>query len=936
MPETEKTLRLVPLELRDVPDELRDFPPELKRIEREPSSGKTSHEKPDGRTRDWRVGVALSGGGIRSATLSLGIFQGLAESKLLECVDYLSTVSGGGYFGSFLGHLFARDDAALNTVAQEQVKRANGSAQQQDRRAVVEEILRDPRSGPVEALRENGRYLAPRGSGDLLLAGSVVLRNWFALVVGMAVFALMVLSLFTMLRFSLEARLHEWMPQPVSWGLLWVSPWFFAALVVLVLFGGPPACAYWLVHDKKQIWERVFRWTLPVAAVAAGIWWGWRAEVHDSTVVTAFRVLAVVSGLTMVRFWIALFGARNKAAKQADKRPRVRNRLSRGLTRALIAVAALALLGTVDTIGQSLLLLTEGARTGAVSVYAVLMAVATFFRRHVVSLVTRFRANERPPLPVNLLTYAGATVLLLGVLGAVAVLPHWAIWSGVPMAPTVAIATRVEFDPLGALPVLLFVSVLISLVMGRIWPFVNRSSLHALYEARLRRAYMGASNPMREGSRQTVTDPVVGDDLDLTTYRPEKNGGPIHLINVTVNETVSGRSQVQQQDRKGMGMAIGPGGVSVSRRHHAYWDREESQPPARGNHRTSKEIRQEAERFNVFARASGPEPLGVGQWIAISGAAFSTGLGSRTNFGLSLLAGLFNVRLGYWWGSEIDPKARAKRPERSIPQHVGGVIRKVFPAQLAFLDEWFARFPGVALRQWYLSDGGHFENLGGYELIRRRLPFIVVCDNEQDVDYTFSGLANLVRKARIDFGATIEFLDETELAQLPMQDDLRKWIGTPESLRRGRWADEPVPGQGASASRVTQLCSDSASLSHAHASLARVTYHDDSQGILLYIKPTLVGDEPADVLQYHCEHPEFPQQTTADQFFDEAQWESYRCLGHHIAKKLFQQNLSGWSPAKEMQWQKKTEDDRDTLAEFLVPRESRSQQDSGAPATAEG
>src|ERR1700735_579509 len=48
------------------------------------------------------VGVAFSGGGIRSATFNLGVLQALAELKLLHRVDYLSTVSGGGYIGGWL------------------------------------------------------------------------------------------------------------------------------------------------------------------------------------------------------------------------------------------------------------------------------------------------------------------------------------------------------------------------------------------------------------------------------------------------------------------------------------------------------------------------------------------------------------------------------------------------------------------------------------------------------------------------------------------------------------------------------------------------------------------------------------------------------------------------------------------------------------------
>jgi len=67
---------------------------------------------PDGAAPDVApdsvVGVGVSGGGIRSATFALGFFQALARAKLLRHVDYLSTVSGGGYFGGFLGRLIGR------------------------------------------------------------------------------------------------------------------------------------------------------------------------------------------------------------------------------------------------------------------------------------------------------------------------------------------------------------------------------------------------------------------------------------------------------------------------------------------------------------------------------------------------------------------------------------------------------------------------------------------------------------------------------------------------------------------------------------------------------------------------------------------------------------------------------------------------------------
>ena len=132
-----------------------------------------------------------------------------------------------------------------------------------------------------------------------------------------------------------------------------------------------------------------------------------------------------------------------------------------------------------------------------------------------------------------------------------------------------------------------------------------------------------------------------------------------------------------------------------------------------------------------------------------------------------------------------------------------------------------SRFHGTARRLWYLSDGGNFENLGGYELIRRRLPLIVIIDAAADPDYDFDDLAGLVRKARLDFNAEIEFLEpdriKTELkdrCKVDIMDSVLKWYGPLEQLRRGKRADEPSPGQGR-AQPILQVAPDPAPLAQA-------------------------------------------------------------------------------------------------------------------------
>jgi hypothetical protein len=442
----------------------------------------------------------------------------------------------------------------------------------------------------------------------------------------------------------------------------------------------------------------------------------------------------------------------------------------------------------------------------------------------------------------------------------------------------------------------------LTIAFGNSRTFLNMSTLHEFYAQRLTRAYLGASNGARlNASTSRVTEVMPGDDLPADRYWQwprtlprsarwtrkmaswfwKKSGtqpgassdlaradfAPLHILNVTVNETLDGRTGVQQQDRKGLGLAVGPAGFSLGVRHHLVADEERGfVAPGDGQHR-------------VFETLVGdPETLTLGRWAGISGAAFTTASGSRTSVPIALLATMTNVRLGYWWDSGVAPSAEAGRVSRFL---------NLPPVYRGLLAEALARMKGTGDRLWNLSDGGHFENLGGYELIRRRLPLIVLVDAEADPDYTFEGLANLVRKARLDFNAEVQFLSEHDLTEMrkaaPMAQLLPEGIfGALDMLRRGKWSDEPVADPDGTPRRLT-VDVDREFCSRAHAALGKVTYADGQSSWLIYLKATLTGDEPSDVIQYHRGHTDFPQETTADQFFDEAQWESYRRLGEHVA-----------------------------------------------------
>jgi hypothetical protein len=298
------------------------------------------------------------------------------------------------------------------------------------------------------------------------------------------------------------------------------------------------------------------------------------------------------------------------------------------------------------------------------------------------------------------------------------------------------------------------------------------------------------------------------------------------------------------------------------------------------------------------------EPLSLGSWVGISGAAFTTGLGnvgvgSGTSIGTSLLCGLFNVRLGYWWENQFSPSRRIS-------------VDRNFAVQRYLADEFTGRFRMEHRNRWYLSDGGHFENTAAYELIRRRVPFIILCDGGADPGGDFDDLANLIRRVRLDFGAEIAFLNDEELRQLVHTALLGPSVAW--RTRSAEQHDDPEPKSVAGKIGTLDDLRPQAEpgrppRARAQATLAWVNYPNppdmegqtvrqrEQRSLLLVIKPGVTDDSPADVINYQRAHPDFPHQSTLDQFFDEPQWESYRKLGEQIALRIFEEKSGqGWCP----------------------------------------
>ena len=235
--------------------------------------------------------------------------------------------------------------------------------------------------------------------------------------------------------------------------------------------------------------------------------------------------------------------------------------------------------------------------------------------------------------------------------------------------------------------------------------------------------------------------------------------------------------------------------------------------------------------------------------MSISGAAVDSNVGLHQSSALIALMTAFNARLG-WWILNPNPATWARR-WWPFPGAQGLGRREPFAVPAAAAG---APRPDRREKEYvHLSDGGHFENLGVYELVRRRCRYIVCCDAGTDAQASDDNLANMIRLCRTDFGVRID-------------------VDTANFAREG--ADK---------------------LSRWHCAIGKIRYDDvdngELPGIFVLLRTTMTGDEPPDVQEYAAKHTDFPWESTADQFFDEPQFESYRALGYHVAR-----GRPSWTP----------------------------------------
>jgi len=250
-----------------------------------------------------------------------------------------------------------------------------------------------------------------------------------------------------------------------------------------------------------------------------------------------------------------------------------------------------------------------------------------------------------------------------------------------------------------------------------------------------------------------------------------------------------------------------------------------------------------------------PSQFGAGITLATamstSGAAVNphaglAGTGPTCDRFVSFIMTFFNLRLGFW----------ATNPFHGAPQRTPNFL---LPG-LCSLVSCFGHHENSRFVE--LSDGGHFENLGLYELIRRRVDTIIVSDGSADKEFTLGDLANAIERVRADFGTYIRFRPEHE--------ELGRLL--PSSHKDGVFAKKFEPAESSIACGTIEY--------------PQTSLYPAKTGKIFLIKSTLLTDLPADLYGYRARFADFPDQTTGDQFFDENQFDAYRELGYRAASPL--------------------------------------------------
>jgi Patatin-like phospholipase len=900
-----------------------------------------------------QAALCLSGGGIRSASFALGVLQALSRKKLLTHFHYLSTVSGGGYMGAFLQrwiHTRGGDAEAVMTALGGDDEPVEVTHLRQNsnfitprvgfssndtwtviaifsRNILINWLLFAPLIMLVALLPNlfaSGLEAVPQAVRDhaVILDGLILLSSLFA---GWSLFsALMLLpsyrrsddiapgdtdglvfrrifipaalwSICGTLALSAHLLAPGIDPVPVKLPLMGVQavipgPLSFAIFTAVGMVGALFAALLTLRGQRREaLGGDVFAWLGAIVVVAVAVWLGGKLfaslavpPAHAATSPDMIIPEVVGPGKIQVDPWSAallatlgplwlvgsnLLGtvvfvafrpsvgavplARSEedeleeagAARDLSAGPRPpagdlavmqpdadREWLARLsaiklkpiLLWAVAAFSALLLnqilaLLHVDTSATGLFALATGGSVAAAGksnkTGSTVKSAGRFLFKH---------------LSMNFLIALGTALFAISIFVLFGRIEERLAEKVAPHVHPVAFPTWI--DPAVGAHVAIALVLLVALMLLRGQIQVNRFSLNGLYRNRLARGFLGAARKARKADPFTGFD--AHDNIRMHVLLPrvkeaEQDRYVLYpVVNVALNVTQA--VNLAWQERKAEPFVFTPkySGSAMLTMPPAPWQ--------------GAYIASSVYGGNEPDLAMPGAGVTLATAVSISGAAASPNMGYHSSPATAFLMTLFNVRLGAW----LPNPARA--------QSLGEDVRRSDPSDsLRALLRELAGSTDDQGRDIYLSDGGHFENLGLYEMVRRRCAFILLSDAGADPLCTFEDLGNAVRKIKIDFGIEISF----------------------DALRISS-RSKPIHPQYAWA-------------------LATIHYSPTRKGRLLYIKPSLFGDDvPVDVRAYAEGSATFPHESTADQFFSESQFESYRHLGFQLTDELGAEDYS--------------------------------------------
>jgi Patatin-like phospholipase len=819
---------------------------------------------------------------LRSATFNLGILQGLARCGLLDKFDYLSTTSGGSFIGSWLMAWIQREGTSTLPVERVVSRLALSS---------TDPLVPEPQ--PVRNLRLLSNHLTPNTgllSLDTWNLVGVYLRN---LLPNWLVFVPVIMAFLMLPRISVAFIKGTFVSQPVllvvgfvgatiALVYVWLTVegptdvrfrerWFVALFLTLAATSAIAFTTYLIRFDGHLGFDRwnFIRFALALGAVS----WGFSLTIRlfarrrDQVRGNGFRMVAfyaTATSLILGAFAVGGFVVWYAVTLTLLHAPPVELRwyaslavpisliaLSVGSTLiagftsrftsvddlewwwrlsagTLVVALAWGVFHILVLFGPSLIFqvlrrMGEGTWTldnakGLATTLVVLFSAA-------ITLFGGFGENQPTELDtkakiVGFVRSLSAAIVVALIIVFLSILTNWILaaefvtWVARLLDIQAMEFYRNDFAAVmysSSVRLLLLFVVFLALVGALVGRLINanRLSLHYYWRNRIMQTYLGASR--RPNGASTVDQPDGRDNFQMHELRHK----PLHVINLTLNR--------QSRDRRRESFTVSP-------LHSGSY---------RLGHRRSRHY-------------GGENGISLATAAALSGSGVSPNMGDVITPALvRFIMVFFNVRLGSWLGNPGIAGSGTSRLRTSTFSRDSPVesVRPIFAEALGLTS---ARNQYV-----HLSDGGHFENLGLYEMILRRCKLIVVSDVSTDPYYGYQSLANAIRLIRTDLGVPIEML----------------------SMRFGKAPDPHNRYCAIGVIRYSAVDSSGGA-------------DKEYDGQLIYIKPSLNGSEPRDVLTYLIENSEFPQDSRSDQGFGDAQYESYRVLGSHMIETICSERLT--------------------------------------------